>query len=216
MYNTGRQPTSHYSSYPTPKHKIRYGLIILLIVIIAIVSIGVWFFGKLFFFKPRDLGVRYTPEDQEIALQKTKIQVTFDGITLDEMDEEERKQISTNMSFDDFVWEYDDYIRESFVLSSSEATALLNSFMPAFGWVDHIQLKGHPDGIIESSFSLSFAVFEHLFGGTVDKDSGGLLDSGKVNIYSKGDFYIQENSVIMAAKDLEIGPVPLPEDTIND
>ncbi|MFO7636607.1 MAG: zinc ribbon domain-containing protein [Clostridia bacterium] len=200
------------SGYAVPAKKKKTGLIVGLSLLAVIVLLLVWFVGKFTFLGPRDLGVRYTEEDFQSAMEKTGVEITFDGMSPDEM-EEYRQQVrkeGTKSSIHDYTYEFSDYQRKTFELTPSEATALLNEIAPELWWFDNLQVKVMPDGSMAGSSTADIKrLKEDLYPDVADRIPIPLPD--KVNIYSKGDVSIQNNRLSGDPEDFLIGMVPLPE-----
>ncbi|ATU08743.1 hypothetical protein [Methanohalophilus portucalensis] len=157
---------------------------------------------------PKDLGVTYSYEDYQNSLEKTGIQIEFEGMTGEEL--EEYKKNAEKKSFHDYEFEFSDYQQKQFVLTNSEATALLNEIAPGFWWFDDIQVKVNPDGSMEGSSKADIKRLENdLYTDIADDVPVPLPDN--LNIYSKGNIKITNNQLTGDPESLYLGPVPLPE-----
>ena len=188
-----------------PKKKKRIGLFFTLGVLLVIIGVILWIVGSLFFFKPRDLGIRYTEADYNNAIEKIKISISING--------ESGKSLKDIEKSKDDNWHYDDFRREKLTLTASEFSALVDSITPTFG---DIQVKGTAGGIIEGSSAVSFDAIKNMLGDQIDQVPLKIPDKGSANIYTKLNLTVKDNKVTASAVALEIGVIPLPEDVLKN
>lgn len=163
---------------------------------------------------PKDLGVRYTYEDYLSALEKTGIQVEYEGMTGAEL-EEYKKKNAEKKSIHDYNFEFSDYERKQFTLSNEEATALLNELAPGFWWFDDLQVKVLPDGTMEGSSKADIARLKtDLYSDVADDVPLPLPD--KLNIYSKGKITVKNNQLNGDPETFYLGPVSMPDKYLED
>ncbi|MDK2834456.1 MAG: hypothetical protein PWR29_496 [Methanolobus sp.] len=162
---------------------------------------------------PKDLGVRYTHEDYLSALQKTGIQVEYEGMTGEEL--EEYKKNAEKKSIHDYDFEFSEYERKEFTLTNEEATALLNELAPGFWWFDDLQVKVLPDGTMEGSSKADIGRLKtDLYSDVADDVPLPLPDS--LNIYSKGRVSVVNNQLNGNPESFYLGPVPLSDKYLEE
>lgn len=163
---------------------------------------------------PKDLGVRYTDEDYLSALEKTGIQVEYEGMTGAEL-EEYKKKNAEKKSIHDYNFEFSDYERKQFTLSNEEATALLNELAPGFWWFDDLQVKVLPDGTMEGSSKADIGRLKaDLYSDVADDVPLPLPD--ELNIYSKGKVTVTNNQLNGDPETFYLGPVSMPDKYLED
>ncbi|MDN5309812.1 MAG: hypothetical protein PWP14_1206 [Methanolobus sp.] len=162
---------------------------------------------------PKDLGVRYTHEDYLSALEKTGIQVEYEGMTGEEL--EEYKKNAEKKSIHDYDFEFSEYERKEFTLTNEEATALLNELAPGFWWFDDLQVKVLPDGTMEGSSKADVGRLKtDLYSDVADDVPLPLPD--KLNIYSKGKVSVTNNQLNGDPESFYLGPVPLSDKYLEE
>ncbi|WP_407356358.1 hypothetical protein [Methanolobus sp. WCC5] len=187
------------------KGKFKY---VFLAVVILVLGSLFWAYASFSLLGPKDLGVRYTHEDYLSALEKTGIQVEYEGLTGEEL--EEYKKNAEKKSIHDYDFEFSDYERKEFTLSDEEATALLNELAPGFWWFDDLQVKVLPDGTMEGSSKADIKRLKtDLYSDVADDVPLPLPDS--LNIYSKGRVSVTNNQLSGDPETFDLGPVSLPD-----
>jgi hypothetical protein len=186
------------------KGKLKYVLLVVFVLILASVS---WVYASFSLFGPKDLGVSYTHADYVSALEKTGIQIEFEGMTGEEL--EEYKKNVEKQSIHDYNFEFSDYERKEFTLTKEEATALLNEIAPGFWWFDNLQVKVLPDGTMEGSSTADIKRLKtDLYSDVAGDVPIPLPDS--LNIYSKGRVSVTNNQLSGDPETFYLGAVPLP------
>ncbi|SFM31981.1 hypothetical protein [Methanolobus profundi] len=187
------------------KGNLKYVLLAAAVVILGSVF---WVYASFSILGPKDLGVEYTHEDYLSALEKTGMQIEFEGMTGEEL--EEYKQNAEKKSINDYNFEFSDYERKEFTLTAAESTALLNEIAPGFWWFDDLQVKVLPDGTMEGSSTADIGRLKtDLYSDVADDVPLPLPD--KLNIYSKGRISVTNNQLSGDPESFYLGPVSLPE-----
>lgn len=157
---------------------------------------------------PKDLGVEYTKEDYDSAMEKTGMTIEFEGMTGEEL--EEFKETAGKESINDYNFEFSEYERKQFTLTAEESTALLNEIAPSFWWFDDLQVKVSPDGTMEGSSKADIRrLKEDLYADVAGDVPIPLPDT--LNIYSKGKLSVTNNQINAEPEEFDLGPVGLPE-----
>lgn len=186
------------------KGNLKYVLLAAAVVILGSVF---WVYASFSILGPKDLGVEYTHEDYLSALEKTGMQIEFEGMTGEEL--EEYKQNAEKKSINDYNFEFSDYERKEFTLTAAESTALLNEVAPGFWWFDDLQVKVLPDGTMEGSSTADIGRLKSdLYSDVADDVPLPLPDN--LNIYSKGHISVTNNQLNGEPESFYLGPVPLP------
>lgn len=187
------------------KGKIKYILLAAVVLILLSVS---WVYASFSLLGPKDLGVKYTHEDYVSALEKTGIQVEYEGLSGEAL--EEYKKNAEKKSIHDYNFEFSEYEQKEFTLTNEEATALLNEIAPGFWWFDNLQVKVLPDGTMEGSSTADIKRLKtDLYSDVADDVPLPLPDS--LNIYSKGRISVTNNQLSGDPETFYLGAVPLPE-----
>jgi len=187
------------------KGKIKYILLAAVVLILLSVS---WVYASFSLLGPKDLGVKYTHEDYVSALEKTGIQVEYEGLSGEAL--EEYKKNAEKKSIHDYNFEFSEYEQKEFTLTNEEATALLNEIAPGFWWFDNLQVKVMPDGTMEGSSTADIKRLKtDLYSDVADDVPLPLPDS--LNIYSKGRISVTNNQLSGDPETFYLGAVPLPE-----
>jgi hypothetical protein len=187
--------------------KLKYVFLAVLVLILGSVF---WVYASFSLFEPEDLGVAYTHENYVSALEKTGIQIEYEGLTGEELEKykEEEKKSGETKSIHDYNFEFSDYERKEFTLTNEEATALLNEIAPGFWWFDDLQVKVLPDGTMEGSSTADIKRLKtDLYSDVADDVPIPLPD--KLNIYSKGQVSIKNNQLDGNPETFKLGAVPL-------
>lgn len=192
------------------KGNLKYVLLVVFVLILASVS---WVYASFSLFGPKDLGVEYTHEDYLSALEKTGIQVEYEGMTGEEL--EEYKKNAEKKSIHDYNFEFSEYEEKEFTLSAAESTALLNEIAPGFWWFDDLQVKVSPDGTMEGSSTADIKRLKaDLYSDVADDVPLPLPDS--LNIYSKGRISVTNNQLSGDPETFYLGAVPLPDSYMEE
>ncbi|MDR6223803.1 hypothetical protein [Methanococcoides alaskense] len=192
------------------KSKVKYVFMIAFLLIIGGVFSAYASFSLL---GPKDLGVEYTHEDYLSALEKTGMEIEYNGLTGEAL--EEYKKDATKESIHDYNFEFSEYERKQFTLTAEESTALLNEIAPSFWWFDDLQVKVSPDGTMEGSSSVDIKRLKaDLYPDVADDIPIPLPD--KLNIYSKGQISITDNKLSGNPEVFNLGPAPLPAEYMAD
>jgi hypothetical protein len=186
------------------KRKLTYVLLAVFVLILVSVS---WVYASFSLLGPKDLGVEYTTEDYLSALEKTGMQIEFEGMNGVEL--EEYMENVGKESIDDYNFEFSEYERRQFALNAAESTALLNEIAPAFWWFDDLQVKVSPDGTMEGSSTADIKrLKEDLYSDVAGDVPIPLPDT--LNIYSKGKISITNNQLNGEPEEFKLGAVSLP------
>lgn len=186
------------------KGNLKYVFIVGLLLVIGSLF---WVYASFSLFGPKDLGVEYTYEDYVSALEKTGIEIEFQGMTGAEL--EEYKKDATKESIHDYDFEFSEYERKQFTLTAQESTALLNELAPTFWWFDDLQVKVLPDGTMEGSSTADIKRLKTDLYSDVADDVP-LPLPGSLNIYSKGRISVTNNQLSGDPETFYLGAVPLP------
>lgn len=204
---------------PKKKKKKPVGCIVTLsILLIVLLGIG-WFIASIFgLFGPKDLGVHYTEKDYQSAMAKIGTQVTFDGMTGDELRDytKDLKKSGKKLSVNDYTWTHSDFQEKHFELTPNEATALLNEIAPGFFWFQSQQIKVLSNGDVEASGTLLLQkALTDLYPEYKDKAPYNAIS--KLNLYAVGSIEITENKLTLDTKDFKAGPIiPVSAQMLND
>ncbi len=192
------------------KGKIKY----VLLAAVALILISVfWVYANFSLLGPKDLGVSYTHEDYVSALEKTGIQVEYEGLSGEAL--EEYKKSAEKKSIHDYNFEFSEYEQKEFTLTNEEATALLNELAPGFWWFDNLQVKVLPDGTMEGSSTADIKKLKKdLYSDVADDVPLPLPDT--LNIYSKGQISITNNQLSGSPESFNLGAVPLPDKYLEE
>jgi hypothetical protein len=190
------------------KMSVGKGKLILGLVFAVIVIGAVGAYASFSLLGPKDLGVEYTKEDYNSAMEKTGMTIEFEGMTGEEL--EEFKETGGKESINDYNFEFSEYERKEFTLNAAESTALLNEIAPAFWWFDDLQVKVSPDGTMEGSSTADIKrLKEDLFADVAGDVPIPLPDT--LNIYSKGKISVTNNQLNAEPESFKLGPVSLPD-----
>ncbi len=187
--------------------------LVLLTVAILVLGSVFWVYASFSLLGPKDLGVEYTHEDYVNALEKTGIQIEYEGMTGEEL--EEYKKNAEKKSIHDYNFEFSDYEQKQFTLTAAESTALLNEIAPGFWWFDDLQVKVLPDGTMEGSSTADIKrLKEDLYSDVADDVPLPLPDS--LNIYSKGRVSVVNNQLSGDPENFYLGAVQLPDKYLEE
>ncbi len=187
--------------------------LVLLTVAILVLGSVFWVYASFSLLGPKDLGVEYTHEDYVSALEKTGIQIEYEGMTGEEL--EEYKLNAEKKSINDYNFEFSDYEQKQFTLTAAESTALLNEIAPGFWWFDDLQVKVLPDGTMEGSSTADIKrLKEDLYSDVADDVPLPLPDS--LNIYSKGRVSVVNNQLSGDPENFYLGAVQLPDKYLEE
>ncbi len=203
------QKVSEQNQRKKKKFKIKYILLSVLLIIILIIT---WLFFSLFLIKPKNLGISYTYEDYINAIEKTGMQISFDGLTDEDL--EEYKKNSSKKNIHDFNWEFSDYKEKSFTLTNEEATALLNNIAPGFWWFENLQVKVDSNGVMQGSSRADISRLKRDLYSDVANDIPIPLPNS-VNIYSEGKIEINNNKLTGTPESFYVGAIPLPNNLMT-
>ena len=222
------QPVQQAAPVPALKKKKRHiGRWVTLTVLTVIVGTVLYLIGTIYWFPPKDLGVRYTQADIDSAFAKVRIERSFNGMTGKELEEYLDKHKNEKMSVDDDDLVYSDYRQDSFALTQEEATAFLNSIAPGAFWFRNIQVRVNDDGTVEASARFDFKrADEDLFGSVADKIPFP-IPGGWVNTYASCILEIFDNKAPSSpdsSATIKVGLLTVPDnlltpkniDTVND
>lgn len=221
-------PQPVYAVPAMPKKKSHIGRWIFLTVLVLLLGAGLFIYGQISWFGPKDLGVRYTQKDYNSAVQKLGIHITADlgnGTTYDNKDILAGSETATgygsannstavkvgDLNFKDYNWEFTNYVRKTVRLTNVEVTAFFNEIAPSFWWFKNTQVKIAPDGTIITSSSANIKKMkENLFSDVAGKIPVPLPD--KVNLYTEGDFSVTNNKINMNPEVMNTGAISLPKE----
>ena len=203
-------------SFAPKKKKKRIGCFITLGIFLIILGVIFWIVGSVFFFKPKDLGVRYTEADYKSAIEKTGISITFDGKTGQTLEQYKKDSKGKKLDIKDYNWDFSDYKRETVTLTAAEASALLDNIAPSFWWFKNVQVKALPNGIMEGSSTLDLSILDDLIGEKKALIPFDVPKTSKIIIYSKGALSIKENKISASPDVFNVGPFQLSNDVLND
>lgn len=206
---------------------------IILVLILALSGTAFYVYSGLSLFKPRDLGITYTPADYSRALEKMGMEIIVEGQTISRSAQynlAEDYTIEQSAVFllgaivnpgpdkkmiDDYSFEFSDFERKTFILTNQEATAFLNGVAPSFFWFDNIQVKSMQNGKVEASSTVTTKkLMAELYSDVADKIPIPLPD--RVNIYGIATISVTNNQLSWYPDSFYLGPVPLPERYMND
>jgi len=187
------------------KGTVKYVLgLVALVVVIGLIGA----YASLSLIGPKDLGVEYTKEDYNSAMEKTGMTIEFEGMTGEEL--EEFKESGGKESINDYNFEFSEYERKQFALTAEESTALLNEIAPSFWWFEDLQVKVSPDGTMEGFSKADIRrLKEDLYSDVAGDVPIPLPDT--LNIYSKGKLSVTNNQINAEPEEFDLGPVGLPE-----
>jgi len=199
---------------PAPKKKRRVGCLIVLIVFLVLIGAGFFVFAKFAWMPPRDLGIRYTQADFDSAVQKVGLRVSYKDMGSNEMTEFIDEHAGEKFLIDDYNWEFSNFEERKFELTSAEATAFANEFLPLWSWFDKVQIKGRSDGSSAGSYQVHFdKIKQELIPDVVDQIPPAVsnLLPDTFNLFLDGSFEIRENEASVPEKldRLTVGVVPL-------
>jgi RNA polymerase subunit RPABC4/transcription elongation factor Spt4 len=211
-----QQPAFNNAAYAPPKKKHTGLIVFLVILIILIVGVAAILIFKPFgsMFGPKNLGVKYTEEDYQSAVEKTGVSVTFLGMSGETLENYKDDNKGPSLSIDDYNFEFSDYQERSFTLTPAEASAFLNEIAPDFFWFDDIQVSVLPDGTLAGSSTVDVdRLIADLLPDVADQipESITNLLPSSVNIYSTGELSITNNEITAVPDEFKIGAVDLPE-----
>ncbi len=227
--DSGRKPEDKASESfsAAPKKKRHLARWIVLTVLLLIIGAGAYVYGSISWFPPKDLGVRYTQKDYNLAMQKTGVHITADlgnGITYDNKDILSGSLTATgykdagnassvklkDLNINDYNWEFSKYERKTIKMTNVEVSAFFNEIAPAFWWFKNTQVKLAPDGTIITSSTADIAKMKReLFSDVAGKIPVPLPD--KANLYTEGSFSVTNNKITMVPKVMNAGAVSLPD-----
>ncbi len=124
---------------------------IIYIVLISLLAVAITVFTVLgiskitAFFKPSDLGVRYDEDDIASLDEKLDLEISDPNGVMDKIDTEDG-----DLGVD-YTINYSGYKQKTVILTSSEATALINERMPSLSFFKDSQLKASKNGKVEFS-----------------------------------------------------------------
>ncbi|HWS49181.1 MAG TPA: hypothetical protein VN174_03995 [Candidatus Methanoperedens sp.] len=184
-------------------------IIIKLFLILIFISIASLFFVYKFFLSapPKDLGVKYTPEDYTQSHQKMAVEV---GSISSPSSENPNDSIQ-------FSGKKDININ----LSSSEATAYSRADKWKYAPISNLQIKINPDGTGEVSGVLNLAnILPFISMTTSTEEVQKAIDkfhiSGNPPFYTKGTVTVTNNSTKFNIQSLEVGHIPVPGNYISE
>ena len=185
--------------------------IITLTIVFILILVGIWFFGSLFgLLKPKDLGIRYTKEDYKNVLEKTGLEVVFEGKTGNDLEAYINSTKDEELYINDYNFTFSEYEHKTFIVTPSEATAFLNEFAPSFFWFNNMQVNVLADGTMEESSTVNIDKLKVDLYSDVEKDIPIPIPS-KVNVYSKGVFTVKDNKLTLQPEQILVGKIPVPQ-----
>lgn len=211
-----------------PSRKKRHtGRNIFLVLLLLIIIAGVYVYGSMAWFGPKNLGVKYTQKDYNDVIQKLEMHVSADlgnGETFDNKEilggnDDATGYTSTDaaknlkmkdLSFTNYDWKFSNYQQKSIRVSNVEASAFFNEIAPAFWWFKDTQVKIAADGTIITSSSANIEKMKNDLFGDVAKFIPVSLPN-KLNLYTEGDFSITNNKINMTPTVMSSGTLSLPE-----
>lgn len=179
------------------------GFFFALIFILIIIPVAIY----LYFFtgSPKDLGIKYSPEDYTQGYQKVGTEVipaTGSVSVKDSLQFSGKKE--TNIS-----------------LTSSEITGYLNGDKYIYAPISNIQVKINPDGTGEVSGILNLKNFiTYVSLTTPTEDVQKAIDKYHISanppFYAKGTLVVTNNQVNFNFTSLEIGRIPVPQNYVSE
>jgi len=173
--------------------------LLIFIIVLFLVVIGGGYFA-VFGAKPKDLGIRVTPEDSQKAREITGTEII---------------SIMPGDNKKDFTLEGKKPIE--FVMDSKELTAFSNNRSWRNYPVKNLQIKINPDGSLESSatliiakampYAMALGYSEAQIKDAMEKYN---IPPVEVPIYIKGKGSVLNNKVSVNASNVTIGMVPIP------
>jgi len=184
-------------------------ILIKLFLILIFVSVASLFFIYKFFLSasPKDLGVKYTPEDYTQSHQKMAVEV---GSISNPTSENPKDTIQFTGKKDINV-----------ALSSSEATAYSRAEKWKYAPISNLQIKINPDGTGEVSGVLNLAnLLPFISMTTPVEDVQKAIDkfhiSGNPPFYTKGTVTVTNNETKFNIQSLEVAHIPVPQKYVSE
>jgi hypothetical protein len=181
-----------------PKKKSRAGLWIFIILLVGIVGAGAYFIGSLF--GPKDLKVKYAATDFNNLMTKLGITIEANGID----------PTAEDLDINDYNWTFTDYKERNIEITQGEAMAFFNEIAPPFWWFKDTQIKVDDDGKILTSSSMDIdGILNDLYPDVSEYIPIPLPK--KANLYTEGDFRIENNQIKMDPETIKLGNIKIPE-----
>ncbi|MFA5025137.1 MAG: hypothetical protein WC503_01325 [Candidatus Shapirobacteria bacterium] len=185
------------------KTTIKLFLILVLILVVA----PFFLYKYILSGSPKDLGVKYNPEDYTQSHQKMGIEV---GSIPNPLSDNSKDSIQ-------FTGKKDINIS----LSSSEATAYSRADKWKYAPISNLQIKINSDGTGEVSGVLNLANILPFISMTtpveeVQKAIDKFHISGNPPFYTKGTVTVTNNNTNFNIQSLEIGHIPVPQNYVSD
>lgn len=176
-------------------------------IIIIVVAVPFFLFRYFSSGSPKDLGVKYSPEDYTQSHQKMGIEVGSISTP------------SSNNSKDSIQFTGKKDIKIS--LSSSEATAYSRADKWKYAPISNLQIKINPDGTGEVSGILNLANILPFISMTtpveeVQKAIDKFHISGNPPFYTKGTVTVTNNNTNFNIQSLEVGHIPVPQNYVSE
>ena len=198
------------------------------ILLIAIVGFAIYMYFGQRIIKPKDIGVTYTEQDYNTALEKTGIKLVLNGEEVKKISEKDHPVLagryfiavtavsaSEKISMGDYDIAFENYVQKKFTFTASETTAFLNEIAPGLFWFEDIQVKVLDNGKVEGSSKVYMdRILNDLYSDVKDKIPVPL--PAVVNVYGTAEMNITSNNLFWRPDVLNIGAAPLPEKFMNE
>jgi len=193
---------------PKKKKKSHKGFVFIVLLLILIGAVAYIFLSISGFLRPNDLGITYTKEDFNNAMEKVGVNLTFDDKTGDELYDylQQYKTTDEKLAWSDYTLKATKYEERNFVLTSEEATALISEIAPQFFIFKNLQINVLENGEIEGSGTLLVnQVIANFAPEQVGKIPSYIPD--KLNFYAKGNVSVEDNVLFLDVKDVKTGAI---------
>ena len=169
------QPVYQTSVNTIPKRKRHVGLYVLLCILILLAGLIFYVLGSLFFFPPKDLGVRYTPADYASVVKKIGMQ---------------KDKAPTTGDIGDYKYVYSGSKNLDAMFTQEELTAWLNEGRPSYFALKNTQIRINKDNTVEVSGKVNFDTVKYIIAKNIPN-----VDWKKVPIPipSKANVYVKSN-----------------------
>jgi hypothetical protein len=203
IQNQAPPPAYQVPAGAKPKKKRHVGLYVLLCILILLAGIIAYMLGSLFFFPPKDLGVKYTPADYASVVKKI-------GINKD--------KAPTTGSLGDYKYVYSGTKYLDALFTQEELTAWLNEGRPSYFALKKTQVKINKDGTVEASGEVNFDVAKYIVSKNiagVDWKQVPIPIPSKANAYVKSGGSVTNNLPNLVGLSGSIGAIPMPSSALN-
>lgn len=183
---------------PRPKKKLPIGRIVTLSILAILIGSILYFIGTLFWFPPKDLGVKYTKADFDSAVKKI-------GIVKD--------TAPLKGALGDYKYVYSGSKHLDVEFTQQELTAWLNEGRPSYFALKKVQIKLNKDGTAEASAEVNLDNVKYIVNKNIpnaDWSSIPIPIPSKANIYVKSSGSVTNNIFSLSGVNANIGVAPIP------